>query len=216
MKKILVAFMAVLLAFDASAQFGIVGGITTAETRIRDVDVRAATMYHWGVCYKLPLVFGFTFQPELLYNSKGGRMGEVQLLDESVATVDTVTGYVEIGGQLQLGPNLEMARPYVFVEPFAGYVLKQLQTVDIAAVISEFTAGQDYFWNDIKRFEYGVAFGAGIEVIGHVQVSAKYFWNLSPLYDPDGTINSDIIKRITEIVKNNNAGGIEITAAIVF
>jgi len=38
-------------------------------------------------------------------------------------------------------------------------------------------------WDNVKtRAEYGFSLGAGLELIKHVQVSVKYFWNLGNIY----------------------------------
>lgn len=205
MKKIIIALAAVLAAFSASAQVGIVGGITSAETKVKNVDVKAATQYHIGVAYKMPLAMGFVFQPELLYNVKGSKLGDIAGV--SLDNFNTKTGFLELGAQVQWGMDLAVARPYLLAEPFLGYALNG--TVGDEKISSD-------GWKGINRLEYGIALGVGVEVIKHVQVSAKYFWNVGKLYTEDGSIQSGIIKNVTNALKDGTPGGVQISAAIFF
>ena len=199
MKKIIIALAAVLVAFSASAQVGIVGGITSGSAKLKDVDVKNATQYHIGVAYKLPLVMGFAIQPELLYDVKGSNF--------DVSSMDYKNGYLELGAQVQWGLDLSVARPYVFAEPFLGYAIT-------GSIGDTKLSGDD--WKGINRLEYGVGLGFGVELIKHVQVSAKYFWNMGNLYNEDGSIQSSIIKTVTSTVKDGNVSGIAISAALLF
>lgn len=203
MKRLLTAIFAILLTVNANAQFGIVGGITTASTRLKDVDVRGVTDYHAGIAYKVPLVLGFVFQPELLYNVKGGTVGEiVRTMD--MKTFDFAASYLELGTQLQWGPNFEVARPYAFAEPFVGFAFKM--------------EGSLNGWSGVNRFEYGVGFGFGVEVINHVQVAVKYFWNLGPLFNENGEFEAgnEVERVATRAINDGYADGIQISAAIIF
>ena len=217
MKKLFLVIVSLLLALSASAQFGIVGGITSSASHIKDVDVRNINLYHAGVAYKIPLILGFTFQPELLFNTKGNTIADLNLDGSPILSFDTKTSYIEFGAQMQLGANLEVARLYLLGEPFLGYAFKQSQNVNMVGDATEFmVAGRDYDWNGVNRLEYGFAAGIGIEVIDHVQIAVKYFWNLGPLYNNDGSIKSDIIETITKTVRDSKAGGIQISAALIF
>ncbi len=203
MKKIIVALAAVMVAFSANAQVGIVGGVTSSELKVKNVDLKSSTQYHIGVAYKLPLAMGFVFQPELLYNVKGSELGDGKILDN----LDTKTGFLELGAQLQWGINLAVARPYILAEPFLGYALN-------SSIGDQKVSGDA--WKGLNRVETGIALGVGVEVIKHVQVSAKYFWNMGKLYKEDGSWQSFAIKNISETIKDGTPGGIQVSAAIFF
>ena len=199
MKKIIIALAALLVAFSASAQVGIVAGITSASQKIKEVDVKNATQYHVGLTYKLPLVMGFAIQPELLYNVKGSNF--------DISAMDYKNGYLEAGAQVQWGIDLAVARPYVFAEPFLGYALT-------GSIGDHKLSGDE--WKGINRLEYGIGLGFGVELIKHVQVSAKYFWNMGKLYNEDGSIQSSIIKDFSNAIFDGNVSGIAISAALLF
>ena len=71
-------------------------------------------------------------------------------------------------------------------------------------------------WDNIKStLEYGVGLGAGVELIKHVQVSLKYFWNMGLVYGPGN--GSDVtIKGITAAVGERKCNGISASVALLF
>jgi len=192
MRKLTVILVAVLVAISASAQVGVVGGITSSSTRIKDIDAKNITLYHAGLLYKIPLSGGFAIQPELLYNVKGSKYQPLADISE----LDVKTGFLEAGAQIQWGVNIDEVHPYVFAEPFAGYALN-------TSVSGEKVTD----WSGIQRFEYGLALGFGVEFLKHVQLSAKYFWNIGESYD---------ISTFYESVKSAKISGVAISAAILF
>ena len=163
MRKLMASLIAVLcIAFNAFAQdgFGVVGGVTTSSTQIEDVNFDSITQYHVGLAYKSPNLFGFAVQPELCYNMKGTR-SEIS---------DLKMGFVELGLQFQWGPDLVLFRPYVFVEPFMGYAVKNWVS-----------NSQTNIWTNLKRTEAGMGIGGGVELFGALQFSAKHFQNFGEI-----------------------------------
>ena len=202
MKKFLVVIATLLIAVSAHAQFGIVAGVTSSKTNLKDAiaDAQNITQYHVGVTYKMDLGL-LAIQPSIIYNMKGTKLNIAELTSTEL---DYKTGYIEIPVQLQVGLNLGVARIYGFAEPFVGYA------ISIAATLS----GQDLKadWDNVKsRLEYGVGLGIGVELIKHVQVSAKYFWNMGDMY---GTTLS--FAGITKTIGEQKASGIAASVALLF
>lgn len=181
MKKALIALVAIFAALNASAQVAIVGGITSASQKIKNVDVRNTSRYHAGLAYKHCLGLGFVFQPEVLYNVK-------DLVIADFPDSGASASYIEGGAQMQWGINLPVFRPYVLAEPYLGYAL--------SASVAD-SKLED--WAGANRLEYGIAFGFGVELIEHVQVSAKYFHNMEKHSNGE-----------------SGASGIAVSAAILF
>lgn len=181
MKKVLTVLVAIFAVFTANAQVAVVGGITSASQKIKNVDVRNTSRYHAGLAYRHRLGLGFMFQPEILYNVK-----DMQVADFRESA--TKAAYLELGAQMQWGFKLAVVRPYVLAEPYLGYAL--------SASVGDRKLND---WTDINRREAGVAFGFGVELIDHVQVSAKYFHNME--------------KRVNG---ETDASGIAVSAAILF
>jgi hypothetical protein len=199
MKKIFVAALALLISVGAFAEgFGIVGGYTASQLKLKDTNLKSSAGVHAGFAYNVPLGAGFAFQPELIYNVKGynweGDTNAAALKEKAKC------GYVELPLQLQWGLDLVMLRPYVFAEPFVGYAVSGKKVL---------TAGETTInWDNAKsRLEYGFGVGAGIEVYNHVQLSMKYYWNLE---------DASQWNEVTDRVKTKSFTGLVFTAGIFF
>ena len=201
MKRLIVIVASLLVAVSAHAQLGVVAGVTSSKTDLDLDNVKNATMYHVGLTYKLDLGL-VAIQPSVLYNMKGARFDTLSK-DTTVDDFEYKTGYLEVPVQLQAGLDLGLARVYGFVEPFVGY-----------AVTNGIKYDKDVkqTWDNIKtKLEYGVGLGAGVELIKHVQVSVKYFWNLGPMYGTD--IN---LGKIATSVNEQKANGLAASVALLF
>ena len=183
MKRILFAAFAAALAFSVNVQaqhynnarVGVIGGVTSTSTTIKEVDTKSIAQYHAGLVAEIPLGGGFAVQPALLYQVKGmslDKWGDNTGSDIS-KSLDTKLGYVEVPVQLQWGPDLVAFRPYAFVEPFIGYQITEKNKDEIKSVDTE-----------LVKVEYGMSLGAGID-ISHFQISAKYCWQFGNVYKGD-------------------------------
>ena len=205
MKKFIVIVASLLIAVSAHAQFGVVAGITSSSSNLKDavadVQTQNITQYHVGVTYKLDLGL-IAIQPSILYNMKGTKLNVANI---GATELDYKTGYVEVPVQLQAGLNLGVARIYGFAEPFVGYAITN-------QVNSSLAKDPQSTWNNIKsKLEYGVGLGVGVELIKHVQVSAKYFWNMGSMY---GT--SIDFAGVKSTIAEQKASGIAASVAILF
>ena len=201
MKKLIVIVASLLIAVSAHAQLGVVAGVTSSKTDLDIENVKNATMYHVGLTYKLDLGL-IAIQPSVLYNMKGARFDTLNK-ETTADDFEYKTGYLEIPVQLQAGLNLGLARIYGFVEPFVGY-----------AVSNGIKYDKDIrkTWDNIRnKVEYGVGLGAGVELIQHVQVSLKYFWNMGEMYGTDVNLG-----KIASTVGEQKANGIAASVAILF
>ena len=204
MKKLIVIVASLLVAVSAHAQLGVVAGITSTKSNLKEAwaDVKNITQYHVGLTYKLDLGL-LAIQPSILYNMKGTKL-DVASADVGAAELDYKTGYIEVPVQLQLGLNLGVARIYGFAEPFIGYAITNSATLGGTDLKAN--------WENVKnRLEYGVGLGAGVELIKHVQVSVKYFWNMGDMY---GTNIS--FAGITQTIGEQKASGIAASVALLF
>lgn len=210
-KSLFVATLVAALAFctDASAQHymssrvGLIGGFTSSEAKIKNVDTKSVSLYHIGLTAELPLGGGFAIQPSVLYQVKGASADNIggMSVSDLGKSFETKVGYLEVPVQIQWGPDLMFFRPYAFAEPFVGY---RISTSDKEAAKA--------FKDELKKVEYGLGLGAGIEV-WRLQISAKYFWNFGKIYETGDTAG-DTIK---DAVNNgNNFNGIMASVAFFF
>lgn len=203
MKKLIVIVASLLVAVSAHAQFGIVAGITSSKATIDAAlsDVQNVTQYHVGLTYKIDLGI-VAIQPALIYNVKGAKVSEFKALGD-IASFDYKNGYLELPVQVQAGLNLGVARIYAIAEPFIGYAITNSTQSSNGNKI-------DVKWNEVKnKLEYGIGVGAGVELIKHVQISARYFWNL-------GNVEKVAIATVTDAVSNKAANGIVASVTLLF
>lgn len=205
MKKLIIILASLLVAVSAHAQFGVVAGITSSSSDLKTAvgEVKNISQYHAGITYKIGFGNIFAVQPSILYNMKGAKLSALS----AATTVDDFeykTGYIEVPVQFQLGVGVgNIFRVYGFAEPFVGYAVTNTVTTSTNTV--------QQTWDNIKnKAEFGVSFGAGLELIKHVQVSLKYFWNLGEVYKANA---ADIQTKITE---PGNCNGIAASVAILF
>ena len=166
-----------------AGSFGIVGGASFLG--IKDVSSGMTTGYHAGLAYKFNLPAGFAIQPSLLYHMKASSY------EAGSVDADLKVGYVELPVSFQWGPDLLLFRPFVDVSPFIGYGVSN----DVS-LASEAKGG----WDFVKRLEYGLGIGGGIEV-WELQLVCRYNWNFGPL------LNQGI---------KNNFGGVTLSLAFLF
>ena len=205
MKKLIIAAAALLVSVSSFAQFGITAGFTSSATdfkgTVTDIKSKNISLYHVGVTYKLGLGNILAIQPSLIYNVKGAKFSEI----EGIKDVDFKTGFLELPVQVQAGFGLgQLARIYAFAEPFVG--------IAITNNSNYLDKVMDNKWDYVKsRFEYGVGLGLGVELFSHLQVAARYFWNMGNLYGANPTV-----KGLTDTVKSSKPNGVMISAAYLF
>ncbi len=197
----MVAFVSLVTLFcsvGAAAQnrFVVSGGLNFSTSNVKEISKETMTQYHAGIGYKWDWALGFSFQPSLLYSVKGAAVGD------DISNVDFSVGYLEFMPSLQWGPDLLLFRPYVDLSPYVGYGL------NTKASLPEFK-------DALKKFEYGVGLGFGLE-IWRLQVVARYNWNFGTIASAvkgEGVLNSSSIQ---EAFGESNLGGITLTASIMF
>ena len=118
-----------------------------------------------GLGYQTEVSSGFSFQPELVYKVSGYKLSDA---------TDLRLGYLEIPLNVQWGPDLWVARPYIFAGPYAGIKLTNSLKGASGSQITEEMA------KHLKKAEFGLGVGLGINVF-KFQIAAKYNWNFGPI-----------------------------------
>lgn len=214
MKKLIIALVAAFIAVSANAQVGIIAGLTSSSTDFDSAvaDVQNVNQYHAGIAYKIGIGNLFTIQPAIIYNMKGTRLGDVGKVSD--LNVDYKTGYLEVPVQLQVGFGLgSIARVFAFAEPFVGYAITNSVDIEYDGPLAFGSLNNEtQTWDNVKnRLEYGVGLGVGAEVLKHIQVSVKYFWNMGEVYGKD--IN---LPNISQTVSEHTANGVAASVAFFF
>lgn len=229
---ILAVAAAMFASVNASAQPGIIAGISTnGNTDYKSEDFKKALeLYHVGLTYKVNIGLGFAIQPSIIYMMKGQNIEDAS---QSICgegggatfkeNLESKTGYLEVPIQLQWGIDLVAARVYGFAEPFIGYQLTGEEGNQISAAAgSDSTSASSEelsnFAEDAKnKLEVGLGVGLGVELLGHIQVSAGYYMNLGNLYDGDKIDAEAKWAAFKDSYKEAaNYSGIKISLALLF
>ncbi len=200
MKKILTLIVAlVATATVAHAQFGIVGGLNFSKTDIKVSsfieEAKNVTLYHAGVAWKMKLPLGFAIQPELTYQVKGAKLE--QFKGEELKYKN---GYIELGAGVQWGPDLIIARPYVFAQPFIGYLVNPNKEI---AAVKDVT----------NKLEYGIGLGGGVELFKHFQLSVQWFKNLGKLVNGNVSSTDQLVNEVKDL---KSYQGVRVSLGIFF
>ena len=207
MKKVIIAIVALFIgAAAANAQIGIMAGLTSSSSNVEAAfsDIGNVNQFHVGVAYKLGLGNLLAIQPALIYNVKGTSIEDIAEISD--LSVDFKTGYIEVPVQVQVGFGVgSLARVYGFVEPFIGLAVSNKVT---SSVSDSATSTWD---NVANRLEYGVALGAGVEALKHLQVAVKYFWNLGDVYGGEIDLSS-----VSATIGGSKCSGVALSVVFLF
>ncbi len=203
MKKLFVLFLVAIASLfcaetlSAQHNFGVIGGITFSQTKVKEFNRGTMTQYHAGLTYRAKLPLGFSIQPSLIYQVKGAKSVNAGM------DSNTKIGYLELPVSFQWGPDLILFRPFLDVTPFVGYGLNNKFWSQAAGSVSN-------SWGGLNRWEYGVGAGIGLD-IWKFQVIARYNWNL-------GMISKDAsLSNIAQTFKDGkNFGGVTLSVAFLF
>lgn len=175
MKKILsitfLMLMVGVLPMAAQAKFGVKGGVNISKVHFnKDIfDTNNFTGFNIGpmVEFTVPLL-GIGMDAAILYSRKGV---EILPAPGGQGTESYKADYLDIPLNLKWKFGLPILKAYLTAGPYAS-----------------FRVGGDKIWNVVnnqikaKSFGAGLNFGAGVEVIRHLQVGFNYELGLSNAY----------------------------------
>lgn len=139
------------------------------NTTVSDIK-SGKTGWQAGVAYQSEASHGFSFQPELIYKVSG-----VKLTDAT----DLRLGYVDVPLNVQWGPDLLIARPFIFAGPYLGFKLSNTFKGTVNDIPE--TQRQDVI-DGLTKVEWGLGIGLGINIF-KFQVAGKYNWNFGKVSD---------------------------------
>ena len=209
MKKIILTLALVFASIAANAQFGVIGGWTSSRTGaegsvFKRENLKSVSLYHVGVAYKVDMGALFTIQPALVYQAKG------TLVEDSLGSLSSRGGFLELELGMQLGLDLLAFRPYFLFEPFLGYqVVSEGENLTAQDMNTQLN-------NAKNKFEVGFGIGAGVEILNHLQLSFQWFMNVGKLYDAN-KLNADVMGAALSNYKDlKNYQGVKLTLGMFF
>lgn len=196
MKKIVALVLialAALVAVPAQAQikFGIKGGVNISSVHFTDVPKNFSsdnvTGFHVGPMLEFMVpVMGLGVDAAILYSQKGLGVSDRNIKND----------YIDVPVNLKWKFGLPILKVYVAAGPYIGFRVGGDKVWDLPKVIG----GQ----LEAKSFNAGLNFGAGVELIKHLQVGVTYGLGLTDDYSAS-TLNL-----------NGKNRGWAITAAVLF
>jgi hypothetical protein len=154
MKKILLISVAIMIFgnIDAQLRFGVKAGVNFSKFNTKEQVLQTnGTAWQAGLATQFKIpVVGLGIQPELLYSVHKGN-------DKSI-------GYFNIPVNIRWQPlPIPLIKPIILAGPYFGYAVNYKG-----------------FNSDIKRLDWGIGLGAGVEV-WKFQVEGRYNWGLQNL-----------------------------------
>ncbi len=177
---------------QAQLRFGVKGGvnISTVSFDKSVVDADNLTGFQIGPMIEatMPLL-GVGFDLGVLYSKKGMNMdGE-----------DVSSDYIDVPLNLKWKLGIPLVKPYIAAGPYIG-----------------FKVGGDDYWTTVKNqieaksFSAGLNFGAGVELLNHLQLGVTYGLGLTDNYSVEPITSSSFTE------SNGKNRGWAITAVVLF
>lgn len=193
MKKLLMIAAVAALGFTSvnaqeEVSFGAKVGVNFATVPFSGQGVEdpdAITSFHIGATLEIPVSEKFSVQPELVYSSQGakseysnsGYNSKSELTLNYINIPVLAKFYVTEGLSLEAGPQI-------------GLLLKAEDESEYSYTDSSGSVTSQKSTDDVKKFykgtDFALAFGAGYKFEGGLNLSARYNFGLSNIYDGSG------------------------------
>ena len=180
MKKVTGLVLIILMAFIAvpaksQLKFGVKGGLNISSVHLNSDILKAdnVTGFQIGPMIEttIPLI-GVGLDAAILYSQKG-----MDVKSETGTSTNVKTDYIDVPVNLKWKFGLPIIKGYLAAGPYIG-----------------FRVGGDKFWEipgsvvgqvKAKNFSAGLNFGAGVELISHLQVGINYGLGLTVNYSAE-------------------------------
>ena len=180
MKKVTGLVLIILMAFIAvpaksQLKFGVKGGLNISSVHLNSDILKAdnVTGFQIGPMIEttIPLI-GVWLDAAILYSQKG-----MDVKSETGTSTNVKTDYIDVPVNLKWKFGLPIIKGYLAAGPYIG-----------------FRVGGDKFWEipgsvvgqvKAKNFSAGLNFGAGVELISHLQVGINYGLGLTDNYSAE-------------------------------
>ena len=180
MKKVTGLVLIILMAFIAvpaksQLKFGVKGGLNISSVHLNSDILKAdnVTGFQIGPMIEttIPLI-GVGLDAAILYSQKG-----MDVKSETGTSTNVKTDYIDVPVNMKWKFGLPIIKGYLAAGPYIG-----------------FRVGGDKFWEipgsvvgqvKAKNFSAGLNFGAGVELISHLQIGINYGLGLTDNYSAE-------------------------------
>jgi len=189
MKKINTVIIILLALFtiqstNAQWRVGLLGGVNFADLKT-ETGVKSRTLIGFGGTVEYSIIDQFSLLATPMYIQRGGIKEQI----EDQPELKIKGSYISIPIFLKYSlPFWEVIKPFLYTGPSMGYRLNFNMEGEIAGL--GFTADLK---NVTKDFDFGLGFGAGVEIplnIFSITVEGKYYLGLVDQHK-DGTFQAE-------------------------
>jgi hypothetical protein len=183
--SLLLAFTAVVRAQEQQTslensltpKFGVKGGLNLSNLYVDDAnDENMKLGFNLGVYAKVPVVKGFSIQPELIYSSKGSKLTyDNFLLGKGEYRFNLNYVEVPVLAVFNIAKNVNL-QGGGYVSYLASANIKDLKDDGTIENIKDLKA------DNFNRFDYGLVGGIGIDVMNFT-IGARYNYGLKEVGD---------------------------------
>ncbi|MCP4218149.1 MAG: PorT family protein [bacterium] len=169
-----------LMGPKLSAEVGVKGGMNLSTLNIKDMpinlDVKNKPAFQLGAFFAVPVSKTIAIQPEVYFAQRGAKGNN---LDEN-SSGKWKLGYVEVPVLLKVTlPLSEKLKPFLIAGPYAAIKIG-------AKEIDDALEGDLDIADQIKTFDYGLVFGAGVSIgvgSGSIILEGRFSMGLANIVD---------------------------------
>ncbi len=180
---------------EIGAKVGVTSAAMVFETAEDDPGYGHRIYVSGGGFVTMPMRGPLAFQVEALYVPKGG-----EIVDKDSATTTTLMlDYLEFPALARIRVSRSPSHAvYLFGGPSAGWRLNAKYRVSAGTTLK---SGQtDDISDQVKRLEYGVLAGGGVDIGRHAVIDARYSWGLSEVNRDAGDTHGARTRAFTVLV----------------
>lgn len=197
LRSLMVLFMMfAFISAKAQVKFGPKIGMNLSTMTLKSsgisLDPKMLVGFHAGVISEIGLAENVFLQPGVLFSSKGSKY-EITYLEQTFE-FSMAPGVIEVPINVLYSFGTGSAKLNVFAGPYAAFGITGKTKSDGESLdISYGSTAED----DIKPFDFGLNFGAGVNINGFL-ISAQYGFGLANLA-PDTTGDSEMKNKVIAI-----------------
>jgi hypothetical protein len=154
-------------------KFGIKGGLNVSNMYTKDIQTNNTLMgFNAGLFLKIPITSVLTFQPELLYTTKGSELTYNSFI---TGKASFALNYIEL-------PLLAVINLTENFNLHGGVYLASLTSVKISnkSTTDLFNFENDLKKSDFEMYDYGLVAGAGLD-FNKISLGVRYEYGMKPV-----------------------------------
>ena len=192
LRTVLVIFLAVAYTdMHAQIKTGYIFGLNLSTITLKAKDISSAPEtpvgIHFGGFFEIPLKGSFTFEPAILFSAKGSNY-KIDTVEFSLSPI-----YIEVPVIARWSFGSEAIKISLFAGPYFACGIGGYK-IEPGGELKNISYGSDEN-NDLKQFDIGLNFGAGVNIKG-LLISAQYglgLLNIAPASTFDTEMKNKVI-----------------------